>query len=80
MQIMFLCLIIIAAFFVLVVLPLERVLLVLPPVPPFTSKVRVSVPCMQLLMLLEKAWDGESLPARVTRPGLLARVSSFVDV
>lgn len=52
----------------------------LTPVSPFAGEVRVSVPCMQLLMLLQKAGDGESLPTRVTRPGLLARVSPFVDV
>lgn len=55
-------------------------LLVLPPVSPFPGEVRVSIPRMQLLVLLEEAGDGESLPACVTRPGLLARVSPFVDV
>lgn len=50
------------------------------PVSPFTREVGVSIPRMQLLMLLEKAGDGESLPACVARPGLLARMSSFVDV
>lgn len=52
----------------------------LTPVPPFSGEVRVCVPRMQLLVLLQKAGDGESLPACVTRPGLLARVSPFVDV
>lgn len=52
----------------------------LTPVSPFTREVRVSVPRMQLLVLLQEARDGESLPAGVTRPGLLARVSPFVDV
>jgi len=31
-------------------------------------------------MLLKEAGDRESLSARVTRPGLLARVSPFVDI
>lgn len=52
----------------------------LTPLSPFTREVRVSVPCMQLLMLLKKAGDRESLPACVTRPGLLACVSPFVNV
>lgn len=77
---MFLCSIVIATLVFLIILPLEGVLLMLTPVSPFTSEVRVSVPCMQLLMLLEKAGEGESLPACVTGPGLLARMSSFVDV
>lgn len=52
----------------------------LTPVPPFTREVRVSVPCMQLLVLLQKAGHRESLPTRVTCPGLLARMGPFVDV
>lgn len=55
-------------------------LLVLTPVSPFASEVGVSVPRMQLLVLLKEAGDGESLPAGVARPGLLASVSPFVDV
>lgn len=55
-------------------------LLVLTPVSPFAGEVGVRVPQVQLLVLLQKAGDGESLPARLTRPGLLARVSPFVDV
>lgn len=55
-------------------------LLVLAPVPPFTGKVRVVIPHVQLLVLLQQARDREALPARVARPGLLARVSPFVDV
>lgn len=31
-------------------------------------------------MLLQKARDREPLPTRVARPGLLARMSPFVDV
>lgn len=31
-------------------------------------------------MLLKKAGNGESLPACVTRPGLLACMSPFVDI
>lgn len=77
---MFLWLIIIAAFVFLIILPLEGVLLVLTPVSPFAGEVRVSFPRMQLLMLLQKAGDGESLPTRVACPGLLARMSPFVDV
>lgn len=52
----------------------------LTPVSPFSRKVGVSVPHVQLLMLLEKARDGESLPACVTCPGLLASMSPFMDV
>lgn len=52
----------------------------LAPVSPFTREVGVGVPRVQLLVLLKEAGDGESLPARVARPGLLARVSPFVDV
>lgn len=52
----------------------------LTPVSPFPREVRVSVPRMQLLVLLKKAGDGEPLSTRVTRPGLLARMSPFVDI
>lgn len=49
-------------------------------VSPFAREVGIGIPRMQLLMLLKKAGDGESLPTGVARPGLLARVSPFVDV
>lgn len=50
------------------------------PVPSFASEIRVCLPRVQLLVLLKEAGDRESLSARVTRPGLFARVSPFVDV
>lgn len=73
-------LIIITAVVFLIILPLEGVLLVLTPVSPLTSEIRVSFPGVQLLVLLQKAGDRESFPACVTSPGFLARVSPFVDV
>lgn len=50
------------------------------PVPSFASEIRVCLPHMQLLVLLQKAGDRESLPTRVTCPGFFAGVSPFVDV
>lgn len=49
-------------------------------VPSLTGKVGVCFVDVQLLVLLQEAGDGESLPARLARPGLFARVSPFVDV
>lgn len=76
----FVCSVIIASLIFLIVLTLEGVLLVLTPVSPFTGEVWVSFPRMQLFVLLEKARDGETLSARVTRPWLLASMSPFMDV
>lgn len=73
-------LIIIATLVFLIILPLEGELLVLTPVSPFSREVGVFFPRVQLLVLLQEPGHRESLPARVTRPGLLARVCPLVDV
>lgn len=74
------CSIVVAAFIFLIVLPFERVFLVLASMPPFCSKLRVSLSDVELLVLLQKSRNRKAFPAGHAGPGLFASVRSFVHV
>lgn len=74
------CSIVVTAFIFLVVLPFKRVFFVLASMPPFCSKLGVSLSDVELLVLLQKSWDRKAFPASHTGPGLFASVRPLVHV
>lgn len=74
------CSIVIAALIFLIKLALERVLLVLAPVPSFRRELRVGLSDVQLLVLLQEPRHGEPFAAGHAGPRLFAGVCALVDV
>lgn len=74
------CSIIVAAVIFLVVLPFERVFLVLASMPPFCGKLGVSLSDVELLVLLQESRDRKAFPAGHAGPGLFASVCPLVHV
>lgn len=74
------CSIVVTAFIFLIVLPFERVFLVLAPVSPLCSELGVGLSDVELLVLLQESWDGKPFTTGHTGPGLFASVRSLVHV